>query len=86
MDRKPFFQGPFNPKYKDQGKTSFPLVGLIFQGKIKPDLNLFNPEPVVHPIKKFDDLKFERSIEREKQVKLIKKCKKDNFKAIKFYN
>jgi hypothetical protein len=72
MDRKPFFQGPFNPKYEDQGK-------------IKPDLNLFNPEPVVHPIKKFDDLKFERSIERDKQAKLIKKYKKEKFKAIKFY-
>jgi hypothetical protein len=66
MDKKPFFQGPFNPKYKD--------------------LNLFNPEPVVHPIKDFYNLQFERGIEREKQLKLIKKYKKTDFKAIKFYN
>lgn len=65
MDKKPFFPGPYNPKYKD--------------------LNLFNPEPVVHPLKKINDLIFERSIEREKQLKLIKKYKKDKFKAIKFY-
>jgi len=65
MDKKPFFPGPYNPKYKD--------------------LNLFNPEPVVHPIKKFNDLIFERSVEREKQLKLIKKCKKIELKDIKFY-
>lgn len=66
MDKKPFFPGPFNPKYKD--------------------LNLFDPEPVVHPIKDFYNLQFERGIEREKQLKLIKKYKKEKFKAIKFYN
>ena len=65
MERKPFFQGPFNPKYKD--------------------LNLFNPEPVVHPIKDFYNLQFERGIERNKQLQLIKKYKKTEFKAIKFY-
>ena len=66
MDKKPFFPGPFNPKYKN-------------------DLNLFDSEPVVHPIKKFDDLKFERSIERKKQLQLLKKCKKIELKDIKFY-
>jgi len=65
MDRKPFFQGPFNPKYKD--------------------LNLFNPEPIVHPIKDFYNLQFERGIERKKQLQLIKKCKKIELKDIKFY-
>ena len=66
MDKKPFFQGPFNPKYKD--------------------LNLFNPEPVVHPIKDFYNLQLERVIERKKQLQLIKKCKKIELKDIKFYN
>ena len=65
MDKKPFFSGPFNLKYKD--------------------INLFDSEPVVYPIKKFNDLIFERSIEREKQLKLIKKCKKNELKDIKFY-
>jgi len=66
MDKKPFFTGPYNPKYKD--------------------LNLFDSEPVVHPIKDFYNLQFERGIERGKQLKLIKKYKKTKFKAIKFYN
>jgi hypothetical protein len=66
MDKKPFFSGPFNPKYKD--------------------LNLFDSEPVVHTIKDFYNLKFERNIERKKQLQLLKKCKKIELKDIKFYN
>lgn len=65
MDKKPFFPGPYNPKYKD--------------------LNLFDSEPVVHPIKEFQHLIFERGVERQKQLKLIKKCKKTELKDIKFY-
>jgi len=66
MDKKSFFSGPFNPKYKD--------------------LNLFDSEPVVHTIKDFYNLKFERNIERKKQLQLLKKCKKIELKDIKFYN
>ena len=66
MDKKPFFSGPYNPKYKD--------------------INLFDSEPMVHPIKEFQDLIFERSVERKKQLQLMKKCKKIELKDIKFYN
>ena len=65
MDKKPFFSGPFNPKYKN--------------------LNLFYPEPVVHPIKDFYNIQFERGIERKKQLEIIKKYKKDELRNIKFY-
>jgi len=60
----------------------------FFSGPFNPkykDLNLFDSEPVVHPIKDFYNLQVERGIEREKQLKLIKKYKKEKFKAIKFY-
>ena len=69
MDRKPFFSSFFPGPFNPKYK----------------DINLFDSEPVVHPIKKFNDLIFERSVEREKQLKLIKKCKKTELKDIKFY-
>ena len=46
----------------------------FFSGPFNPkykDLNLFDPEPVIHPIKNFIDLKCERVIERQKQIKII---------------
>ena len=60
----------------------------FFPGPFNPkynDINLFNSEPEAKPIKKFNELIFERSAERQKQLKLIKKCKKTELKGIKFY-
>jgi hypothetical protein len=60
----------------------------FFPGPFNPkykDLNLFDPELVIHPIRNFIDLKCERVIERQKQLKIIEKYKKDKYKKIKFY-
>lgn len=66
MDRKPFFSGPYNPKYKD--------------------INLFDSERESLPIKEFHEIKFDRIIERNNQLILIKKYKKEKLKFRKFYN
>ena len=60
----------------------------FFPGPFNPkykDINLFDSESEPQPIKDFYTIQFERGIEREKQLKLIKKYKKEKLKAIKFY-
>jgi hypothetical protein len=87
MDRKPFFIAPEKNKvFSSWNKIS---EKKFFTGPFNPkykDINLFDTEQIVLPIKEFNELIFKRSIEREKQLKLIQKCKKKELKDIKFYN
>jgi hypothetical protein len=66
MDRKPFFPGPCNPKYKD--------------------INLFDSERESRQIKEFHEIIHDRAIERNNQLAIIKKYKKEKLKFRKFYN
>lgn len=64
------------------------LEKIFFPGPFNPkykDINLFDSEREPQQIKNFYNIQFERGIEREKQLKLIKKYKKEKLKAIKFY-
>lgn len=60
----------------------------FFSGPFNPkykDINLFDSECYPQPIKAFHEIKFDRALEREEQVKLIKKYKKEKLKFKKFY-
>ena len=64
-------------------RKSFHSSRNFFSGPFNPkykDINLFDSEPIVNPMKKMHEIIFERGIEREKQLKLIKKCKKNLMK------
>jgi hypothetical protein len=60
----------------------------FFPGPFNPkykDINLFDSERESQPIKDYYNIQFERGIERKKNLKIIKKYKKEELRNIKFY-